>query len=367
MQKLLTKNSILLTGAGFSKNWGAWLASELWPAIRGHRLAQSNQDLGKIIWKYKDLSFEEIFSDKEIEKHRQDFQQIITDLFGQMNASMINNFEKYDNNNLCPQIQDYHTQREPSILHNNKSSRFFTFLDRFDIFFTLNQDTFFERLLGTCVGSGNNKGITYDYPHLVTEYNVKLTYNIPRVSDNNCYSIKKIPYYKLHGSINFISNDGDDILVMGTSKPEQIEKIPLLEKYHEDFGTKLLSPDTKVMIIGYSFLDHHINKLIFKAVKERDLKFWIIDPSGLEKLIMNCTQAEYIDNKEISGGKPYEEIMGAIVRTHKQADRDNTFKVTKNKYDGLFSKGLISNTKNSLYEIFNNNDLELNRVMDQFV
>src|SRR5690606_34283016 len=92
-----------------------------------------------------------------------------------------------------------------------------------------------------------------------------------------------IPYYKLHGSIHF-KKSGSNIMIMGSSKQDRINEILLLKKYHEDFEEKLRSGDARLMIIGYSFTDYHINKRIFKAVEENNLKFWIIDVMSLGQL-----------------------------------------------------------------------------------
>ena len=41
------------------------------------------------------------------------------------------------------------------------------------------------------------------------------------------------------------------------------------------------------MILGHSLLDPQINQIIFKAIKEHDLKFYIWNSSNLDKLMEN--------------------------------------------------------------------------------
>jgi hypothetical protein len=84
-------------------------------------------------------------------------------------------------------------------------------------------------------------------------------------------------YVKLHGSFNWRFDDGTSTLVMGGSKLEQIVRSPLLLAYHEIFS-KVLSGTQKLLVIGYSFQDEHINKVIADAVSQAGLRVAIWDP-----------------------------------------------------------------------------------------
>jgi hypothetical protein len=55
---------------------------------------------------------------------------------------------------------------------------------------------------------------------------------------------------------------------------EQIDKFPLL-KWYFDIFRQLNIGGSKLLVIGYSFLDIHINKIIFDAVNVRNLKLYI--------------------------------------------------------------------------------------------
>jgi hypothetical protein len=39
-------------------------------------------------------------------------------------------------------------------------------------------------------------------------------------------------------------------------------------------------PDTRLMVIGYGFKDHHINKAISHAVYKHDLRMFVVSPQG---------------------------------------------------------------------------------------
>jgi hypothetical protein len=70
---------------------------------------------------------------------------------------------------------------------------------------------------------------------------------------------------------------------MGGQKAISIDQFPILTWYHQLFREHLLRPDARLMVIGYSFSDVHINKAIGDGV-ERGLKLFIIDPCGVDVL-----------------------------------------------------------------------------------
>ena len=89
------------------------------------------------------------------------------------------------------------------------------------------------------------------------------------------------PYIKLHGSTNW--NDGQSggrILIMGGQKAVSIKQFPILSWYHEEFSNMLRRPSARLMVIGYSFSDAHINDAIMDAIKKSDLKICLVDPLG---------------------------------------------------------------------------------------
>lgn len=345
----MSSDYILLTGAGYSKNFGGWLASELWSVILSHKLVQQNHDLKNIIWEYRDRGFEEIFGDKRVKENQeysQYFQEIVKDSFLEMHKAISNNFFR----------------------NFNQNGQIYEFIHKFSAFFTLNQDLFFEAS-HEIFTQGSPK---YFYPHvksrtyfqygqpthLVNSKTLELTslmldaalmhnaepYN--QLTTIIPESRKPLPYYKLHGSLNFRNGD-KDILVIGGSKEEQIKDIPLIDQYHKDFEYSLKNAK-RLMIIGYSFKDYHINQKIFDAVERYDLKFWIVDVGDLDSFMSNATFTESKAAKKIR-----EDNM----------DFENK---RMRKYNDLFRKGLISHTQKSLRSIFNENILEREIIESRF-
>jgi hypothetical protein len=70
---------------------------------------------------------------------------------------------------------------------------------------------------------------------------------------------------------------------MGGQKTVSINKFPMLTWYHEQFKQFLQRPDARLMVIGYSFSDAHINTAIREGV-DNSLKVFIIDPLGVDVL-----------------------------------------------------------------------------------
>ena len=91
-------------------------------------------------------------------------------------------------------------------------------------------------------------------------------------------------YVKLHGSVNWVeSSAGQRLLIMGGQKPVSIARYPILTWYHEEFRRMLLRPSARLMVIGYSFSDVHVNDAIADGLKV-GLKLFLVDPFALDVL-----------------------------------------------------------------------------------
>jgi hypothetical protein len=167
-----------------------------------------------------------------------------------------------------------------------------TFLVRFDAIFTLNQDLLLERhyLNDNIALSTPRRWNGWQIPGLKPFNPTASGYDpIPapagtQAPDNSANFNERPeaqPYYKLHGSINWTGGGGNPrLLIMGGNKAVEINQYPLLAWYHQKFG-EYLSRGTRLMVIGYSFSDHHINEAIMKAADQGGLRLFIIDPRVL--------------------------------------------------------------------------------------
>jgi hypothetical protein len=120
-------------GAGFSRNWGGWLASEVFEYLLGS--SRLDEALRQLLWRHKDrggfvgalteLQEEHFDSTRsEPEGHLMDLQAAILDMFNDMDEAF---------GEVTFELQD------------DIESLVRSFIVRFDAIFTLNQDLLLER------------------------------------------------------------------------------------------------------------------------------------------------------------------------------------------------------------------------------
>jgi hypothetical protein len=275
---------VLLTGAGFSRNWGGWLATEAFEYLIG--CPEVDDHLRHLLWHHK--------------RHHGGFEEALADL--QMEASLGNEGKKKQLDGLQAAIigmfnamdQAFSSvQFEPN---NHIEYLVRTFLVRFDAIFTLNQDLLLERhYLDENIGLASPRrwsgwqlpgtkpfGAT---PHVHDPILAKTAMRVPEDQSNFKEQPGLQPYYKLHGSTNWTGGGGGGgrLIIMGGNKAIEINQYPLLSWYHRQFRD-YLSRAARLMIIGYSFSDAHINQAIIDAAKQGTIGIFIIDPSGVDVL-----------------------------------------------------------------------------------
>ena len=305
-------NRILLLGAGFSRNWGGWLAMEAFEYLLGCQ--QIDAGLRDLLWKHKQHGgFETALA--ELQKVRigqnagrpdqrlTNLQDGIRQMFGDMNESF-------------SRIVDFEFQTD-------KEHHVRPFLAKFDAIFTLNQDLLLEH-------------------HSLNPQNYNISLLLPR-RWNNCYipgmkrhaavgsgidppnpefwtpdegglelNPRSQPYFKLHGSSNWFDSDSRELLVMGGEKASFIDHHPVLKWYHEQFREYLSRPDTRLMVIGYSFGDDHVNNAICDAVAGGGLDIFIIDLLGVDVIDENRDATIYTPGQLASALQPH--LIGASRR-----------------------------------------------------
>jgi hypothetical protein len=261
---------ILLLGAGFSRNWGAPLANEITGSLLGdlHDDAVLAQRLRSGPFEDAFAGFETPRGDAESAKRLLRLQGAVTALFDRMNAALA---------------------ATPFEFKNEVPYTIKGFLERFDAIFTLNQDLLLEthylhRVLSPPRWSGATApGMqsTYDGGHPGLADPTKLTWRPsgPVVVPTNIQ-----PYYKLHGSSNWKDEGGDPVLIMGSAKSGAIERFPILRAYHDAFRAISNEPASRLMVIGYSFQDEHINQVICNASANSGLGTFLVDPLGRDVL-----------------------------------------------------------------------------------
>ena len=111
--------------------------------------------------------------------------------------------------------------------------------------------------------------------------------------------------------MTIINDDDKELLVMGNNKIEDIEQSPLLTHYTKEFRMILSQEDVRLMVIGYSFQDLHINQIITDAWKKNKFSMYLVDPLGAKlfkdpaiannhREIMECIQLLGISTRLLS-------------------------------------------------------------------
>ena len=273
------KGIALLTGAGFTKNFGGFLASEMWAAILNYPPLR-NTILRQRMLATESLNFEEIYDGvQEDPTLPAELKRIFAD-------AILFSFE------------EMHRAWPDSLI--NKPSKFLIFFFRRilqlaagePVFcFTLNQDLFLERhwpakshLPPLELPLLELPDVFFDPP----ERTAGLQWKLP---DIETVALKRgsyqpldgqVHYVKLHGSLEWKDRKNEDRLVIGTRKTEAIRDEPLLNWYFEHLFPSVLDHVQNLVVIGYGFRDEHINKQISHAI-EKGLGIVMLTPDPPDK------------------------------------------------------------------------------------
>lgn len=279
-------NHLLLLGAGFSRNWGGWLAAEADEYLLGH--SAIDKTVRDVLWHYRRRGgFEGALAQLQNDDPKGERLERLQEALIQMFVDMDKAFEGVNFN------FNHHLKESVSY-----------FLTRFDAIFTLNQDLLLERhyLQSDDVAlKSQGKWNQYRLPGLKKSIADAQVWGGVGVwePDDQAFSVNDSaqPYFKLHGSANWQISGSNQLLVMGGNKSGMISKHPVLQKYHSEFSSRLSRENTKLMIVGYSFGDDHINRSITNAIEAGGLKTFIIDPLGTDVFDKNRNAMIYSPDK----------------------------------------------------------------------
>ncbi|MCA3714283.1 SIR2 family protein [Phenylobacterium sp.] len=326
----------LLIGAGFSRNWGGWLASEVFEYLLGSPEFIENPELRELLWKHQrqggfegalaELQYNYIIDPKFNRISLIKFETAVKHMFVEMNKSLM----AHSNWNFGQQT---------------RSRQIGTFLTRFDAIFTLNQDLLLEHFYvnsyfeagGPSRWNGSELPSMQRIPPQQAFYADSWAHSTWVPNDTDAYkpSVDFQPIYKLHGSSNWTRADGAPLLIMGGAKMREIDQSPILNQYAKDFESSLVTDSARLMVIGYGFRDQHINTAIERGV-EQGLKLFIIAPDGAELAQqLNPTRAP----GQIMAPTPLEE---------------------------MFKRSVLGASRRSLREIFHSDEVEYAKVLRFF-
>jgi hypothetical protein len=273
-----TTRNLLLTGAGFTHNFGAPLARGLWNKIYTAKAVRDQTILIELLHK-NEPDFETVYQEVIDGDYSKDVKVAI--------RSAVNGaFSSIDQDLLFP----YQLPDSPSIQHVTDLVKEFRprHPDQRGYFFTLNQDLFVERhMLENAelhpLGIGGRPGFSGPYlgQRPLTRDELKALPEeaaLPAVR-RNAEAYCRFGYVKLHGSQDWLDSRGWGVMVLGRAKEDMIAGEPILKWYLDLFRAVLTDSAHRLVVIGYSFRDQHINRALAAAINDPGLDLVVISPT----------------------------------------------------------------------------------------
>lgn len=268
-------NKILLTGAGFTHNFGAPLASEVSGLIFNAVTSTRLQDLLRENFDYEDI-YQNVLQSSDYSDQ----------LKSELTSAIKSAYDVIDE-----LITTGHMSEKINIIKFKEFLKWFDKTSNGGFIFTLNQDLLIENNLNKqfCDMSLKlpiqSKTVDKSNSHVNPLADRKFNYiildedvEISRETFSKQFEKNQsnIFYIKLHGSQNWYKDDDTQMMIIGHGKGGRIHADPLLSWYFDIIKRQLNQTDTRLLIIGYSFSDEHINQEIYNS---RDsLKIFIINP-----------------------------------------------------------------------------------------
>src|ERR1017187_546542 len=282
----MSMNSILLLGAGFSHNWDAPLSREVANSLL--RKVHNDAYLQALLTKHE-KNFEDALSEIQQAYVASPSSAQAENRLVKLQAAIVEMFERL-NGVLERRMPSFEFSQEVRFSVSD-------FLARFDVIFGLNQDLLLELHYAPRVSSALNAhrwgGLQMPGINLVNDRSIKGIGDQHRQRWMPAPPPFRVdprlqPYFKMHASSNWYTNDGGHLLVMGGNKDVIIKQSAVLSWYYDKFKAYLSLSDTRLMVIGYSFSDRHINDAIIEARRNHSLMgMFLVDPVGRNVLPNN--------------------------------------------------------------------------------
>ena len=269
----------LLLGAGFSKNFGGLLASELWATIFNQREIQKFPGVRERM--LQTPSYEDLFHDLVVKRpasdpERQAFQKALLAGLNMLDESIAR--------------LSFQHRIDYGVMNKQFITRFCGKDDGHPGFiFTLNQDLFFERHYKESP-EPNLPGLrrhVFSQTHFKDPYGVPLKdpddlLILPTADDLKGHAIQdavgNFALIKLQGAVNFRSARDPQRPVIGHGSSAEVGNEPLLQAYFDLFQEVLSSGGAKLLVIGYSFQNPRINAVLLEQMQARRLEVFVINP-----------------------------------------------------------------------------------------
>lgn len=343
--------NVMLTGAGFTANFGAPLAREIYNILFNSKYVQDDEKIRKLFLDDASIGasdYESIYEKllillKDASDKKKELNNFFWDTF-------VNSLDFYSKN---PQWKDVRGRKSQQSLIERFIVKFMHSKYK-SIFFTLNQDMFIERQLFRAFEeySQDNvhlQSVLNDLQFKIDETQIKNLKRLGVSDDITTMTNKQIEgslklrisgsqkneaekqytswendkskyvfYVKLHGSLDYFL-DEEPLLIYGTNKQARINT-PLMEFYREKFEDLLKNQTCKLFLIGYGFNDKHINDSINEFLNQTTGELHIVDHSSMNNFFKykiednkNCDlKKDEIKNK-LKSFHPYGLSVGSLI------------------------------------------------------
>lgn len=277
------KKNLLLTGAGFTANFNGFLSREI--GLRIFNYLPTHSKVRSLLLE-NPSNFETIYYEVLVEKsqdfmeqERENFKKAVMATYIDLDR-IVCQFGYRGRSGYGLFYGNFSRFVAGSFAGNNSSER--------GAIFTLNQDLFLERVHGFKAPMFHEFAFQLQNNYQILERTAftrmpnktEMEEKINKYVQERFTSDGDFFYFKLHGSYGWLTSDGSDLMVLGGFKEKQIEEEPLLKWYYGCFKEILFRDRIKILIIGYSFNDSHINQIIKEAIDDFGLKFCILTPGN---------------------------------------------------------------------------------------
>lgn len=312
-----TTSRYLLTGAGFTKNFGGLLAHEMWSRIFNNARVQALAPIRERL--LGDSDFESVYHNVVTGNdvlHKETIIEAVFSAYRQMD----DNLREFTFVPGSPYpVNIYRVQNLIAAFAGRRHHPGYVF--------TVNQDLFIERHYYNGprpVLPGVNQSTQWFSTHFHSALDASSFVNIATIEELEklkgiYHKHHELVYLKLHGSCNWHSLEEATQMIVGRDKETQIGRNYLLSWYFDLFRSYLAIPGSRLLVVGYGFTDPHINQVLAESITQHDLTLHILDPTpstelrqriGLQHngdIILSGTRAFYpIALKELFPGNQQE-------------------------------------------------------------
>lgn len=279
--------NVLLTGAGFTKNFGCLLGTEVWDRIFNNPLVREHLQLVDILKRHNpdfETAYQVALAGDYPDEMKTTIKRAVEQVFSRMDDGFLG-FRRWED---VPSLQGTVDFICEFAGLDNEQGYFFTlnqdlFIERFVVDKTVSRTRGHRQLLP--LGIPGRRGFSGPYLDLRPLAGEELKVlpsedDLPSIQEN-ARRYSRFSYVKLHGSMGWYSSDGRGVMVIGGGKEDRISQEPLLQWYLDLFGEVLCEGKRRLVVIGYSFRDNHINRVIAKAIQRANLDLAVISPKNL--------------------------------------------------------------------------------------